>query len=310
MFYHNTIRRYTLAVLDFFNQMEVQYENDGQIVTKSIPIRYRTREKLLSIDKSTEQQLSGNTNVLPRAFLELTDLSPETDRQVSKYLKINRLRTDPENADFQYNCVSYTFSYKVSVLCRGMNEVSQIIEQIAPKFNPNVAIDIRDAEDESEPTRIPLKLSSIDFEVAEYDEKSNNICTVNFTVELSGYLFQPIKQYSVIKEFRINLNTPILQKAMTREVHDSIPNFDYTSTLSFRNDLLEITDLKLLKDGNTVKVEFKSNSRENPKITFVSDTCDITRQNFDTCEVSKDSDFDIMAKLELNGQFWTVFSEF
>lgn len=311
MFYHNTIRRYTLAVLDFFNQMEVQYENDGQIVTKSVPIRYRTREKLLSIDKSTEQQLSGNTNVLPRAFLELTDLSPETDRQVSKYLKINRLRTpDGELADFQFNCVSYTFSFKVSVLCRGMNEVSQIIEQMAPKFNPNVAIDIRDAEDESEPTRIPLKLSSIDFEASEYDEKSNNICTVNFSIELFGYLFQPIKQYSVIKEFRINLNTPILQKAMTREVHDSIPNFDYTSEISFRDDLLEITDLKLLKDGNTVKVEFKSNSRENPKITFVSETCDITSQNFDTCEVSKTEDFDIMAKLELNGQFWTVFSEF
>ena len=110
MFYHNTIRRYVLALLDFFNNLEVQYTDNDQIITKSVPIRYKTREKLLSQDKSTEQVLTGNTNVLPRAELELTDLSPDTERQVSKYLKINRLRNDLD-AEFQWNCLSYTFSF-------------------------------------------------------------------------------------------------------------------------------------------------------------------------------------------------------
>lgn len=310
MFYHNSIRRYTLAVLDFFNQMEVQYENDGQIVTKSVPIRYKTREKLLSIDKGTEQVLSGNTNVLPRAFLELTGLSPETDRQTSKYLKINRNRTSFDEANYQWNSVSYTFSFKVSVLCRGMNEVSQIIEQMAPKFNPNVAIDVRDAEDESESTRVTLQLGGIDFQVPEYDENSANVCTVSFDCTLSGFLFQPIKEYSVVREFRINLSTPLLQNAMTSPVKDSIPNFDYQSEISFRDDLLVIEDLRLSKEENRIKVSFRSNSEERPKITFVSETCDILRQNFDTCEVSKDSGFDVLAKLELNGQYWTVFGTF
>ena len=312
MFYHNTIRRYTLALLDFFNNMEVQYLTDGdQIVTKSVPIRYKTREKLLSIDKSTEQVLTGNTNVLPRAELELTGLSPDTDRQASKYLKINRLRKDT-TADYQWNCLSYTFNYKVSVLCRGLNEVSQLIEQVAPKFNPNVAIDIRDAEDEQEPTRVTLQLGGVDFEVPDYDEKSNNICTVSFDLTLYGYLFQPIKSYSIVKEFKVNLNTPSLNKLeMVHVVNDNIPEFDFTREYLYRDDYLVVEDLKLEFDGvSKVTVHYRCNSKEAPKITFISETCRITGSDGDHCTVDFEDEFDVCAILELNNQRWSVHAEF
>ena len=298
-------------MLDFFNNMEVQYLDGDQVITKSIPIRYKTREKLLSIDKSTEQVLAGNTNVLPRAELELTGLSADTERQMSKYLKINRLRKDAE-ADYQWNCLSYTFNYKVAVLCRGLNEVSQIIEQVAPKFNPNVAIDVRDAEDEQEPTRVAVQLGGVDFEVSEYDERSNNICTVTFDLALYGYLFQPIKSYSIIKEFKVNLNTPALNVLeMSHRVADSIPEFDYSRNYTQRDDYLVIEDLRLEFDGaSKVTVKYRCNSREQPKITFVSETCSVTEAKGDSCTVEFTDKFDICAILEMNGQRWTVCGEF
>lgn len=313
MFYHNTIRRYVLALLDFFNNLEVQYTDNGQIITKSVPIRYKTREKLLSQDKSTEQVLTGNTNVLPRAELELTDLSPDTERQVSKYLKINRLRNDLD-AEFQWNCLSYTFSFEVKVLCRGMNEVSQIIEQVCPKFNPNVAIDIRDAENETVPTRIPLQLDGVSFEVPDYDEKSNNICTVSFSMKLLGYLFEPIKKYSLVKEFNINLNTPSVQSVnLKTNVKNSIPNFDFKRTEFLRDDVLVLEDLSLERNGNTVTVKYRCNSLIPPKITFMSDTVRILEQTGNTVKIeipSGTESFDICAKLEKNSQYYTVFKEF
>lgn len=313
MFYHNTIRRYVLALLDFFNNLEVQYADNDQIITKSVPIRYKTREKLLSQDKSTEQVLTGNTNVLPRAELELTDLSPDTERQVSKYLKINRLRNDLD-AEFQWNCLSYTFSFEVKVLCRGMNEVSQIIEQVCPKFNPNVAIDIRDAENETVPTRIPLQLDSVSFEVPDYDEKSNNICTVSFSLKLLGYLFEPIKKYSLVKEFNINLNTPSVQSInLKTNVKNSIPNFDFKRTEFLRDDVLVLEDLSLERNGDTITVKYRCNSLVPPKVTFMSDTVRILEQTGNTAKIEipqETKSFDICAKLEKNSQYYTVFKEF
>lgn len=313
MFYHNTIRRYVLALLDFFNNLEVQYADNDQIITKSVPIRYKTREKLLSQDKSTEQVLTGNTNVLPRAELELTDLSPDTERQVSKYLKINRLRNDLD-AEFQWNCLSYTFSFEVKVLCRGMNEVSQIIEQICPKFNPNVAIDIRDAENETVPTRIPLQLDGVSFEVPDYDEKSNNICTVSFSLKLLGYLFEPIKKYSLVKEFNINLNTPSVQSInLKTNVKNSIPNFDFERTEFLRDGVLVVEDLSLERDGDTITVKYRCNSLVPPKVTFISDTVRILEQTGNTVKIEipqETESFDICAKLEKNSQYYTVFKEF
>lgn len=313
MFYHNTIRRYVLALLDFFNNLEVQYTDNDQIITKSVPIRYKTREKLLSQDKSTEQVLTGNTNVLPRAELDLTDLSPDTERQVSKYLKINRLRNDLD-AEFQWNCLSYTFSFEVKVLCRGMNEVSQIIEQVCPKFNPNVAIDIRDAENETAPTRIPLQLGGVKFEAPEYDEKSNNIFTVSFDLTLLGYLFEPIKKYSLVKEFNINLNTPSVQSVnLKTDVKNSIPNFDFKRTEFLRDDVLVLEDLRLERNGDTVTVKYRCNSLIPPKITFISDTVRILEQTGDTAKIEipqETESFDICAKLEKNSQYYTVFKEF
>lgn len=321
MFYHNTIRRYTLALLDFFNNMEIQYLGDGdEVITKSVPIRYKTREKLLSIDKSTEQILSGNTNVLPRAELEFTGLSADTERQASKYLKINRLRKGSE-ADYQMNCLSYEFSFTVKVLCRGFNEVSQLIEQVAPKFNPIVNIDVRDAEDEQEPTRIPVQLDGVEFDVPEYEAASNNICTVSFNLKLFGYLFQPIKTYSLVKELHVNLNTPYLNSVkMSFDVKDSIQSSKYTRTEFVRDDYFVIEDLKLEFDGiSKVSVSYKSNSREPPKISFVSETCRISNVSGNSCTVdalnfvltdTNEVSFDICAILEQNGQYYKVFKEF
>ena len=96
--------------------------------------------------------------------------------------------------------VAYTFSYSLKIMCRGMNEACQIVEEIAPKFNPNVAIDLYDAENEDSLTRVALQLNSIGIESEGFEEKSMNICTVSCDLTLNGYLFQPIQKYSIIKE--------------------------------------------------------------------------------------------------------------
>lgn len=314
MFHHNTIRKYTLALLDFFNNLEVQYKNeDEQVIVKKIPVHYKMREKELLMNKTETQILTGNMNTLPRAVIELTSLAPNTNRQSSKYNKINQLRLE-EHQEYQYNSVSYDFDFSLKVLCRGMNEACQIVEMIAPKFNPNIAIDIFDAENEEHPTRIPLQLKSISTEVEAFEEKSMNLVTVSVDLTLSGYLFQPIKHYSLIKELKMSFNTPYRETEMLDfKVVDGKPQWSPKhSIISYKeNEVLYLEVIKLVKDADKIICIYDTNSREKPKITFVSENAELEQDGSDTCKIKSSSgEIDICAILELNHLHTTVYTIF
>lgn len=311
MFYHNTIRRYTLLLLDKFKNLEVQYRNSNdEIVTKNIPIHYKVREKEFLLDKSEEQIVTGNTNVLPRATLELTSLSPNTERQAPKMLKINRMKSkisgDSYN-DFQWNAVSYDFSFTLSVYCRGMSEVCQIIEEVAPKFNPIIYFDVYDAECESSPTRVPLQLSSIDFSNDGYDETSINTFVVTFELLLSGYLFQPVNAYSRIKEYYLNLYDNKSQKEQMKfdvvncypQLQPDIKRYDYSE--------VTIEPLSLNKNGNEITVIYNANV--DVDVSFECENCEY---NFygDVCTVNKSSNFVVTAVLKYGNIIKKITKEF
>lgn len=207
MNHHGSIRKYTAALLDLFNGIEVQYKTKaGTVITKSVPITYSSKEKSRILDGYTADQLaSGNYNVLPKASLSMSTMLKSDQRTMNKNNKINTV-ANPKSFDFLYNSVPYEFTFELSVMCRGMNEATMIIEQVAPKFNPIVNIDIWDAENLHEPTRIPVKLLDIGIENEEYEELSTNIVTVSFGLSLQGNLYPPIQSIERIKDFKIYIN--------------------------------------------------------------------------------------------------------
>ena len=206
-FHHGSIRKYTAALLDVFNSTEIQYKKStGEMVTKAIPLKYSTVEKIRVFDQYTvEQFLSGNYSVLPRASLALVSMTKASQRQTNKNSKINKFTSDSA-MEYMYNSVPYEFAYDIVFQCRGMNEATQIIEQIAPKFNPTVNIDVWDAQNLNEPTRVPVSLTDISMETEEYDELSSNIITVTFNLNIVGNLYPPIKALPRVKEFQMYLN--------------------------------------------------------------------------------------------------------
>jgi len=207
MFHHGTIRKYTAALLDIFNDLEIQHKtSSGELLSKKIPIRYSTREKATIFDEySTEQLLSGNYSILPRASLAMASMAKSEQRVTNKNTKINQFKTD-STIEFSYNSVPYEFSYEIIIQCRGMNEVTQIIEQIAPKFNPTLNVDIWDAQNLSEPTRVPIKLTDIQFSSEEYEELSSNIFTITISIALIGNLYPPIKSQERVQTFMMMIN--------------------------------------------------------------------------------------------------------
>lgn len=208
MFYHhNTIRTYTGALLNLFNDLEIQYKNSvGEISSRNIPIRFATKEKSKILDEYTTEQLtSGNYNVLPRANLAWSSMIKAEQRTTNKNVKINT-KAKENSFEFLYNSVPYELTYELNILCRGMNEATMIIEQIACRFNPIINIDVYDATNLDEPTRIPVSLLDIGVEPSEYEEISSNIINVSVGLSIKGNIYPPIRSIERIKEFKMFLN--------------------------------------------------------------------------------------------------------
>ena len=217
-YHHGTIRKYTGAILQYFNDLEVQHKrNTGELITKQIPLKYSSREKSRVLDEFTSEQiLEGNFNVLPRANLSFISLNRSEQRTTNKNNKINPFKSDT-TIQYSYNSVPYEFLYDIVVQCRGMNEASQIIEQVGANFNPNVALDVWDASNMTEATRIPLLLQGIAVEGDEYDELTSNILNVTFSLSLIGSLYQPIKTMPRVKEFKIYMNEILEDEEATQK---------------------------------------------------------------------------------------------
>jgi hypothetical protein len=218
-FHHGSIRKYTAALIELFNDIEIQYgKSNATTQAKKIPLKYSAREKSRIFDEyTTEQILSGNFNVLPRASISLQSMTKSAERTTNKNLKINTVTTD-QSMDFMYNSVPYEFAFELVFQCRGMNEATQIIEQIAPRFNPTVNIDVWDAGNLSEPTRIPVKLLDINLESEEYDEISSNIFVVSFSIGIVGNLYPPIKSQERVQAFRMTINEIYEQECVEKSL--------------------------------------------------------------------------------------------
>lgn len=247
MYHYKTIRKYTAALLDFFNDIEVEsIDTNGNVITKKIPVTYSSKEKLAILDTMSEQQmLKGNTNVLPRASLALSVIERDDLRMTNKLNKVNINRSE-DSQQYQFNPIPMGFSYDLTILCRGMNEACQIIEEIVPKFNPNVALDIFDSANQDEPTRVPLQLLDTSIETEEYTELSMNIVTLNFGLRLNGYLYQPIKDYARIKELKYKLNT---KKDTTNTIigWDIVNNYpkEPSTIAHFDKDTVQLNDIQI-----------------------------------------------------------------
>jgi hypothetical protein len=208
MLIHNTIRKYTLAMLETFNGLKVEYKVENANGTpeyryKKVPIRYSTREKLNLLDETDEQNIiSGNYNVLPRSSLALSTIVKNSERQTNKFNKI----ATTDFGEFLFNAVSYDFSFELAILCRGMNEASMLIEQITSRFNPTYTLLINEIPNQVTPTSVVLQLLDVGITGRDYDELSTDIIEVNVGLMLKGNFYSPIEEMEKIKNVDMYMN--------------------------------------------------------------------------------------------------------
>lgn len=239
---HDTILKYIALIKSVFNGLSISHKDEhGRYITKSIPMFYGRSEKALIMNGySLEQVRTGNNHVIPCGYISLDAFTKADDRSTNK----NRITRYDDNK-FSYNSVPYDFVFTIDVRCRGASEAYQIVEQVAPMFNPTLNLDVWDSLFKEEPTRVPLVLDGIDVTAPDYEESSNNIYVVSLSCTLRGWIYQPVMIGDPINTTILNTSTAIDQDA-----YISVVNNDQVLETS----RLKFNIIDIIKDKDTLEV--------------------------------------------------------
>lgn len=205
-YHHQTLSKLTLALLDTFNDVAVErFDDQGlRIGDYTVPIVFGGRDKAYVIsEQDSEAMLRGNVNILPRMALTFESLVPARNRQTNKYIKINK-DIGTEKVQFQYNAVPMDFTYTIHIATRTMSDMSMIVEQILPYFNPTYSLFINELEIQDEPTSIPVTMEDVSIVLPEeYEPDEIRIIEGTITLTVKGNLYPPIKEAGKVNKVKI-----------------------------------------------------------------------------------------------------------
>lgn len=232
-YFHNTIRKYMVAVGSLFNDIHVTKTSTASTVEKDIivPIEFGNKSRLYqNIQSANSNMYDGSTLatfgvVLPR--IGYIDESPVYD---SMRKRNNTTRYYDDNYDFEIGePVPYNFPFIVSILTKNKDEMNQIIEQILPNFNPDVVLTINDIPELGIKTDVSIQLDSIgyandsEFGQADYDR----LLSTDINVTVRGWLYPIITDAKIIELITIRAKDYV-----TSSIFETISITEDTTTIS------------------------------------------------------------------------------
>lgn len=203
-FYHKSIRTYTAAFGTIFNNIKLVRPNGKTI---KVPLSYSSRQRF-DIKQKYEVDDAHYKVKFPRIGFVLTNWQRDTTRIQNKRHNIYQQGVDKtvvNSVGKQLNRVPYKFFYQVTVGTKNLDDMFQIVEQIAAWFNPSLDIQISENPDLGIETSINVKMVDTgltdDYEGSMEDEK---VLISTFDFEVEGFLYMPSGNQGVIQKVCIN----------------------------------------------------------------------------------------------------------
>jgi hypothetical protein len=199
----------------------INYDKDGKAIGwKPVPLTLAPKEKViaeLQADPSTPDQVPPN--YLPRMSLIWNGLARNTERQRGKFEKRRILvdymedaTTGEKNASVvrDVQTVPYDLTFEMSIWCKYMTDLTQILENIVPFFNPEAHVSLFERGVGTERNvKVILESISPNF-VTDISEPERRVlqCNLTFRMECNFYtpelpISKPIKRVST----RIGIDT-------------------------------------------------------------------------------------------------------
>lgn len=206
-YYSNVLRNILIAFLDQFNDLKVlRYAKDRTTVVKTIevPILHGSVEKYHQT-RLEDESLERYYQTLPRMAVMLDAIEYNQDRCVAA----NELRSfiDPLSGTEVPLVIQdivptpYDITFKLQIKTNSMSDISQILENILPFFNPSLYLRVKEFSFLNLERDLKVTLMSVTPELLEeIDETSTRTVNATLLFKVDAYMFRPIDTAKLIKK--------------------------------------------------------------------------------------------------------------
>ena len=212
-FYNESMRKMTVAFGQLFNNIQVKRTDSSGNVVQSIrvPLAYAPKEKfLVRLDQKPNLDEREFAITLPRMGFEITGLSYDASRKLTKMQKTVRVKSneDGKKLNFNYTPVPYNINFSLYSFTATAENGLQIVEQILPFFQPDYTVSIRVLPEMNLIRDVPIILNGVQYEDnydGEFTRRRAVVYTLNFTAKT--YLYGPASTQSVIRTVQTDTHT-------------------------------------------------------------------------------------------------------
>lgn len=189
-FYHQRIRKSVATFGALFNNIYVlRKKSSGETISQvRVPLSYSPQRDFIDRIRQTINGEDAERLVaikLPRMSFEITDISYDAARQMSKMTHIQ------VGGGKIMQPVSYNIGFQLNVYAKSQDDALQVVEQIMPYFNPHYTLTIKPLEDY--PTikeDVPLTLTNVSFSddyEGGLESRRTIIYTLDFEMKVNFY---------------------------------------------------------------------------------------------------------------------------
>jgi hypothetical protein len=210
-FFHNLIRRYTIAFAKIFSDIYIHRTDPYDIVEQSIkiPLTQASKKKFYyQLMQYVDPTVRPIAILLPRISFVLTNLQYAPERQ--KNTKNTYRKSD---ANIPAKMLRFfepsPWNYQFSMTLWAINEadIHQILEQILPFFTPHYTIAITEIPALGFIRDVPVELTSsnLDLSLESGEDSRDRVVKWDLSFTAQGFLYKQIADSAIIKKTIVKL---------------------------------------------------------------------------------------------------------
>lgn len=245
-YYPKTLWGVTIALADVFNDFTIyRYDTSGGIV-KSIEVPL-VISPVTKMQQAREVGHPSDQNRyyqhVPKMALRLQGIIPASDRAMSSNEErfwldeaLELTTNDSVYKDFQPT--PYDYNFTLFIRSNSMEDLSQILENILPYFNPKIMLRVKEFSFLNVERDLPVELTNINLDFTE-DMDSEAMREVNAYLDftLEGWQYKPVTSGALVKIINSNFfigqeagynidGTPIIGENTFIESHQRTEGFN------------------------------------------------------------------------------------